>query len=83
MGIFPRDFSDRVNVLLQRQCLLSQPTALGLDVPDLTPNMTCARAHLKSVTCTKLLYGLEIIRMYDQYALGWFEVISASWALAC
>ena len=83
MEIFPRGFFDHSNVLLPRQRTLSQPIALGTVVPDVTPEIMCACAHLKSVTLSKLFYGLDIISMHKQYALGQFRMISASWPLVC
>ena len=82
-GIFPHSFDDIANVLIPRERTLSQPIDLGLVVPDVTPKITCPCAHLKSVTLFDLLSGLDIIWMHDQYAIGRFGIISASWALVC
>ena len=63
--------------------MLYHPIYFGLVVPDATPKITRARSHLKYVTCPELLYILRILWMYYQYALGRFEIISVSRALAC
>ena len=41
----------------------------GLFVPDVTSDITRARAHLKPMTHAKQFYDLEILWMHDQYAL--------------
>ena len=83
MGIFPPVFSDCVDILLPCQSTPSQPIAFGLIVPNVTPKITCARAHHKYVMYAKQLSILEIIRVYDQYDLGQFGVIPSSQAMAC
>ena len=83
LGIFPRGFADRVDILLPRQRTLSQPITFGLVNPNVTPQITCAHAHPKFMTFSGHLSSLKILREYDQYALGWFGVIIPSWALAC
>ena len=75
LGIFPRGFSDRVDILLPRQRTISQTIVFGIVVTNVTPKITCARAHIKSVTSSKHFYCLEIIWAHDQYALVWFGVI--------
>ena len=55
----------------------------GLVVPDVTPQITCACAHLKSVTCSEHFSSLDILRAYDQYTLVKFGLIPPSRALAC
>ena len=75
LGKFTRGLSDRVDILLPRQRALSQPIAFGLVVTNVTPNITCARAHPKSVTFPENFFRLEILRAYDQYTLGWIGVI--------
>ena len=79
--ISPR-FSDCVDILLPCQRTLSQPIAFGLVVPDVTPKITCAREHLKYVTCSKQFYSLKIIWAYNQYVLGRFGVITLYRAFA-
>ena len=83
LGIFHRVFSDRVGILLPRQRNLSQPIVFGLIVPNVTPKITCARAHLKSVTCSKATSSLDIIQAYNQYDFGQFGIIPLSQALVC
>ena len=61
-GDIPRFFSDRSDVPLPLQRALSQIISFGLVIPDVTPKITCARAHLKSMTCSKQFYNLDIIR---------------------
>ena len=68
---------------LPRHCKLSQPIAFGLVVPDVTPKITCAREHLKSVMWPKLFSSLNILQAYNQYALGLFGKVLPSRALAC
>ena len=83
MWIFPCIFSDRANIFLPRQRTLPQTIALVLAVPNVISKIMCAREHLKSVTCTELLSGINILRVHDQYDLGRFGIISASRALEC
>ena len=78
LGIFTRGFADRVDIPLPHHQKLPQPIAFGLDVTNATPNITCARAHPKSVTCAKHFNRLEILRAYDQHALGQFGAIPPS-----
>ena len=73
-------FTNRANVNLPHQITLSQPIALRLVIPNIKPAITRARGHL---TRAENVSGLEIIRMYNQYAFGRFGIISASWPLAC
>ena len=83
LGIFTRGFSDRVDFFLPRQRTPSQPIIFGLVVPYVNLNITCALAYLESKTYLELFSGLEILCMYDQYALGRFGIISAPQALVC
>ena len=83
LGIFPRGFTACSNFLLPRQRTLSHPIALGLIVPDVTPKITHALVHLKSVTLAEIFSSLDITRMYNQYAFGRLGMISASQTLAC
>ena len=83
MENFPRSFADRADVLLSRQRELSKPIALRLAVRDITPNIMCARAHLKSVTFPKHFSIFDILWAYDQCALERFGVIPPSHSLAC
>ena len=83
LEIFPRGFTDHANVLLPHKRTLSKPISLGLVVLYVTPEITRARAHLKSVTRDEHFYGLDILCMKDQYAFGSFRMISVPWPLAC
>ena len=83
IGIFPRSFADRVDILLLRQRTLSQPIVFGLVVPNVTPKIMCARANPKSVTFLKHFSLVKILWAYYQYTLGCLGVIPPSWALAC
>ena len=83
LEIFPGGFADRVNIFLSRQLTISQPITFGIIAPDVTPKITYARAHLKSLTCPELLPVLKTPQMHDQYDLGRLGIISASQALAC
>ena len=83
LGIFPCGFTDRADVLLPHQRTIYRTTAFLLIVPDATPKIMCARAQLKSMTSSEQFSGLDILRAYDQYALGRFGVIPPSQALEC
>ena len=83
LGVFTCSFVDLSNVLLPRQRTLSQTIDVGLVVHDVIPKIKFVHAYLKYVTCDELISGLEILRMYDQYPLGWFGITYASRALAC
>ena len=65
----PCGFADRVDVILPRHLTLSQPISFGFVVPNITPKIMCARARLKSMTCSEHFSSLEILQEYDQYAL--------------
>ena len=80
---FTLSFAVLADVLLSRQRTLSQPITFGLIAHDVTPNITCARANLKHVTCSKNVSSLENLRAYNNYALGRFGVIPPSRAVAC
>ena len=81
--IFTRAFADRVDILLPRQRTISQTIVFGIVVTNVTPKITCARAHPKNVTCPKYFPHLNILRAYDQHTLGRLGVIPLSRALAC
>ena len=83
LGVFLCGFADSEDVLVPHQRTLSQPIVFGLSVPYVTPQIMCACEHLKSMTCSEHFSSLDIIRAYDQYALGRFGVIPPSQALAC
>ena len=54
LRIFPHGFADHDNFLLPRQRKIYKPIAFGLIVPDVTPEITRARAQLKTVTRAKI-----------------------------
>ena len=60
--VFPHNFSDSVDILLPRQCKLSQPIMFGVVVTNVTPKIYCACAHPKSVTCPEHFSCLGILR---------------------
>ena len=82
LGMFTHGLSGSFDILLPRQRTLSQPIAFGLVITNVTPKITCDLAHPKSVTFHKHFSRLEILRAYDQYALGRIRVIPSSQALA-
>ena len=76
-------FSDNDNVLLSHQHTLSQPIVFGLVIPDVTPKIMRARAHLKPVTRDEQFSGLKILQIHDKYNFGRSGIISAPWTLTC
>ena len=65
LRIFPRDFSDGVDIPLPHQSTLFQTIPFGLLFPNVTPIITCARAHPKPFyfwictlfICQKFIYS--------------------------
>ena len=64
--IFICRFGDCMNIYLPFIRLIFEPLVFGLIIPDITTEITCARANLKPMTGTKQLPHLDIFSMHDQ-----------------
>ena len=53
LGIFPRRFTDRANVLLPHRRKILQPIMFGLFIHDKTANITRVSENIKPVTQAK------------------------------
>ena len=65
LGIFPRCFSDSVNILFPYQRTIFYPIMFVLVVPDKTAKVMCDSADLKPVAQSKPFSGFKIIRMNE------------------
>ena len=52
-------FSESANVSLPFLLAVFEPIVFSFVIPDITPYITCTRAHLKAVTSPKFLSCLE------------------------
>ena len=55
--------------------MIFQPIALGIVIPDVTPEITRTRAYLKYMTIAKLFFSLNILRMHNRYTFRRFGII--------